>query len=173
MHLAVLNNHYLEVRLLLEYKADPLLNNKAGVNAKDYAKLMTNLSLIENPFILIDRLCANDNCGYGTEIVPAFELLNREVHSDTYQRVFIISDMQVMDDNSYWYYRGSAIKNYHKYFGMTPCYSFDLGNYHTQLVSRYDNIHYTTALNDQVFKFIGLLESGINLVDYINTFNYY
>ena len=42
LHLAVLNNHYLEVRLLLEYKADPLLNNKAGVNAKDYAKLMTN-----------------------------------------------------------------------------------------------------------------------------------
>ena len=137
------------------------------------AKFMTNLSRIENPFILIDRLCSNDNCGYGTEIVPAFELLDLEIHSDAYKRIFIISDMQVMDDNSYWNYQGSAVKNYHRYFGMKPCYSFDLGNYHTQILSPQDHIRYVTSLNDQVFKFIGLLESGINLVDYINTFNYY
>ena len=136
------------------------------------AKFMTNLNRIENPFILIDRLCANDNCGYGTEIVPAFELLDREIYNNAYKRIFIISDMQVMD-NSYWNYRGSAVKNYHKYFGMKPCYSFDLGNYHTQILSPQDHIRYVTSLNDQVFKFIGLLESGINLVDYINTFNYY
>ena len=136
------------------------------------AKFMTNLNRIENPFILIDRLCANDNCGYGTEIVPAFELLDREIYNNAYKRIFIISDMQVMD-NSYWNYQGSAVKNYHKYFGMKPCYSFDLGNYHTQILSPQDHIRYVTSLNDQVFKFIGLLESGINLVDYINTFNYY
>jgi hypothetical protein len=136
-----------------------------------YAKLVTNLSQLENPFTLIMRLCANDNCGYGTEINPAFNLLDREIYSSTYNRIFIISDMQVMDDNNYWH-QGSAVKNYHKYFGMKSCYSFDLGNYHTQILSPADHIHYITSLNDQVFKFIGLLESGINLVDYINQFNY-
>lgn len=136
-----------------------------------YAKLVTNLSQLENPFTLIMRLCANDNCGYGTEINPAFDLLDREIYSSTYNRIFIISDMQVMDDRSYWY-QDSAVKNYHKYFGMKPCYSFDLGNYHTQILSPADHIHYITSLNDQVFKFIGLLESNINLVDYINQFNY-
>lgn len=142
----------------------------------NHARLMTNLSLIENPFILIDRLCANDNCGYGTEIVPAFRLLDQEVRRDTYKRIFIISDMQVMDDSPYQYYwrnYGSVVKNYHSYFGMMPCYSFDLGNYHTQILSSQDHIRYVTSLNDQVFKFIGLLESGVNLVDYINRVNYY
>jgi len=40
------------------------------------------------------------------------------------------------------------------------------------LLSPQDHIRYVTTLNDQVFKFIGLLESGINLVDYINQFDY-
>lgn len=136
-----------------------------------YAKLVTNLSQLENPFTLIMRLCANDNCGYGTDIIPAFKLLDREIYDNTYHRIFIISDMQVMNHQS-WYDQGSAVKSYHKYFGMKPCYSFDLGNYHTQILSPADHIHYITALNDQIFKFIGLLESNINLVDYINQFNY-
>ena len=135
------------------------------------AKLMTGLSLLENPFILIKRLCRNDNCGYGTEINPAFELLDREIYAETYNRIFIISDMQVMSD-PYWSYKNNAAKVYRKYFGAKSCYSFDLGNYHTQILSPYDNIHYVTALNDQVFKFIGLLESDIDLVDYINEFSY-
>lgn len=133
---------------------------------------LVRLNHLENPFILIDRLCANDNCGYGTEITPAFRLLDMEFSVDAYKRIFIISDMQVMDKNSYSYHRDSAVKNYHRYFGMKPCYSFDLGNYHTQILSPADHIRYITSLNDQVFKFIGLLESGINLVDYINQFNY-
>ena len=41
LHLAVLNNHYLEVRLLLKYNADPKLKNKAGVIPYEYATLMT------------------------------------------------------------------------------------------------------------------------------------
>lgn len=137
-----------------------------------YAKFETRLNYLDNPFSLIKHLCDNDGCGYGTEITPAFNSLNREIYKDTYKRIFIISDMQVMDDSRYWYHQGSAAKTYHKYFGMTPCYSFDLGNYHTQILSPHDHIRYVTSLNDQVFKFIGLLESGINLVDYINQFNY-
>ena len=93
------------------------------------------------------------------------------------KRIFIISDMQVMDASSYtWNYynhRSDANKVYNTEFKGLPLYSFDLGNYHTQLKHSNDpNMHYVTALNDQVFKFIGLLESGINLVDYINSFSY-
>ena len=41
LHLAVLNNHFLEVRLLLQYKANPDAKNKDGIIASDYARLMT------------------------------------------------------------------------------------------------------------------------------------
>lgn len=137
------------------------------------AKFVTNLNLLENPFTLISRLCRNDGCGYGTNIIPAFNLLGQNsTYKNTYNRIFIISDMQVMDNRWSYYSSDTAIKAYHSNFGMMSCYSFDLGNYHTQILSPYDNINYITALNDQVFKFIGLLESGINLVDYINQFNY-
>ena len=136
-----------------------------------HAKFEVRLNHLDNPFALIKYLCDNDGCGYGTDIVPAFGLLGREIDNDTYQRIFIISDMQVMDHRS-WYGQKTAVTAYHNYFGMKPCYSFDLGNYHTQLLSPADHIRYITALNDQVFKFIGLLESGTNLVDYINKFNY-
>ena len=41
LHLAVYNNHYLEVRLLLEYKADPKIVNKAKCRPDEYARLMS------------------------------------------------------------------------------------------------------------------------------------
>ena len=41
LHLAVLNNHYLEVRLLLEYKANKTIKNKYGILPYEYATLMT------------------------------------------------------------------------------------------------------------------------------------
>ena len=125
-------------------------------------------------FDLIDKMCANDNCGFGTEINPAFELLARK--GKEYDRIFIISDMQVMDGRDYWGWYGShdsAVKTYHRYFQNTPCYSFDLGGYHTQILSEYDHIRYITALNDQVFKFISLLENSENLASYINGIVYY
>jgi len=145
----------------------------AIVKFGNYAKSMY-LNKNNNPFALIDSLCKNDNCGYGTEIVPAFEeLFHKHSHVN---RIFIISDMQVMDGNSIWYYDSSKIhvpvNAYHSYFGHTPCYSFDLGHYRTQILSNYDHIRYVTALNDQVFKFIGLLESGNDLFSYINRITY-
>lgn len=142
---------------------------KFGSTAKTYI-----YSPLDNPFASIDRLCANDGCGYSTNIVSAFYELSKYIGL---KRVFVISDMQVMDSSNYtWNYYGhrhDATKVYNTEFKNLPLYSFDLGNYHTQLKSSNDpNMHYITALNDQVFKFIGLLESGINLVDYINQFNY-
>ncbi len=41
LHLAVLNNHYLEVRLLLEYKANQTIKNKYGILPYEYASLMS------------------------------------------------------------------------------------------------------------------------------------
>jgi len=125
-----------------------------------------NLNLYNNVFALIEQLCDNEDCGYSTEIEPAFDLVSK----DSYNRTFIISDMQVMDSRNYW--TSAAATIYRKIFKNTPCYSFDLGNYHTQILGSTDNIHYITALNDQVFKFIGLLESGIDLFSYINNFSY-
>ena len=51
LHLAVLNNHFLEVRLLLQYKANPDAKNKDGVEAHEYARLMTE------PIHLIYKKC--------------------------------------------------------------------------------------------------------------------
>lgn len=145
---------------------------KFGTNAKH-----VQLSALDNPFTMIKNLCKNDNCGYGTEIEPAFNIMGRWTGNKHLDRMFIISDMQVLDSQGDWnWYTGSrkksAVKTYHEKFGMLPAYSFDLGHYHTQILSPADHLHYVTALNDQVFKFIGLLESGINLVDYINSFTY-
>ena len=55
LHLAVLNNHYLEVRLLLEYHADSQIKNKDNTIPKDYARLMTS------PMKEICKKCVKDN----------------------------------------------------------------------------------------------------------------
>lgn len=142
---------------------------KFGTTAKTYI-----YSPLDNPFTSIKQICANDGCGYGTNIVPALYEMSKYIGLN---RIFIISDMQVMDSSNYtWNYyghRSDATKVYNTEFKDLPLYSFDLGNYRTQIKSPNDpKMHYITALNDQVFKFIGLLESGINLVDYINSFSY-
>ena len=43
LHIAVFNNHYLAVRLLLENGADPNLRNKDGVTSIDYAEVINNV----------------------------------------------------------------------------------------------------------------------------------
>ena len=131
-----------------------------------------DLNKFNNVFELIDQLCNNEGCGYGTEIVPALDLISKNY----YKRIFIISDMQVMDNSSSWgwAYKQDAEEYYNKFFNGVPCYSFDLGNYHTQVLdSSKDYIYYITSLNDQIFKFIGLLESNIDFVSYIHSFKYY
>lgn len=134
-----------------------------------YAREVHNLNPLENVFDLIEKLCSNDMCGWSTNLIPAVEILGSKRQ---YDRIFLISDMQVFDGYHSWS-DNSAVKAYHKYLGNTPCYSFDLGNYHTQALSKYDHIRYVTTLSDQVFKFIDLLESGEDLVSYINSVVYY
>ena len=151
------------------YAASIMLQNpncdfvKFGNNAKAF-----KYNMLGNIFDIIDAMVANDDCGYGTDVVPAFELLSRH-----YDRIFLISDMQVMVPYNYWMRRhataDSIYKEYCKNYGQAELYSFDLGNYHTQ-ISNPDNphVHLCTALNEKVMKFISLLEDGDSLFDYIN-----
>lgn len=152
------------------YAAGIMLQNpkcdfiKFGNNAKAF-----KYNTLDNIFNIIAAMVANDDCGYGTDVVPAFELLSHH-----YDRIFLISDMQVMKQYNYWERRRrtaaeDAYKEYCRSYGQTELYSFDLGNYHTQ-ISNPDNphVHLCTALNEKVMKFISLLEDGDSLFDYIN-----
>ena len=130
---------------------------KFGNNA-----LRKKFNKFDTVFTIIEKMCDNENCGYGTDIVPAMEQL-RDMH---YDRIFIISDMQVMTDS--YYIRGNPEQAYQKYCNGAEIYSFDLGNYSTQCFPVNDKFHYSTTLNDKVFEFIPFLENGNTLVDYIN-----
>lgn len=121
-----------------------------------------------NIFANIDALVANDGCGFGTDIAPAFFRLNQH-----YDRIFIISDMQIMDPNARrWYSLGKEIETYNDYvkkYGRCKCYSFDLANYRGQAAnSNNPDVKLFTTLSSKVFDFIDLYERGGNLVDYIN-----
>lgn len=126
-------------------------------------------NLMDDIFSVIEDIQANSNCGYGTDIVPAFQLLDRH-----YDRIFLISDMQVMAHDWYydWYERDTSAQTYNQYcatYGTSQLYSFDLGNYHTQYAnSNNPNVHLLTSLSDKTFKIINLLSQGENIVDYIN-----
>ena len=140
----------------------------------DFVKFGTNAKLcsynkIDNIFNIISNMCEEDKCGYGTYIGAAFAELDKK-----YDRIFIVSDMQIMkeDRNQWWYTKmadGPANYNdYCKEYGDTKCYSFDLGNYKTQCANPNNrNVHLVTALNDDVFKFLHLLENNQSIVDYI------
>ncbi len=125
-----------------------------------------------NVFKLIKAMQENENCGYGTDIIPVFDSLDKH-----YDRIFLISDMQVMANKySWWGHKttaNDALKNYKSRCGKTHIYSFDLGNYHSQITNTEGNdISYITALNDTVFSIIGMEESGKSLIDIINDYTY-
>lgn len=123
--------------------------------------------LNDNLFRQIEKLEAAENLGYGTELWRAYNCVDRK-----YDRIMLISDMQIMDDTSYWYGGNSATtsyKDYCKQYGRTPIYSFDLGNYHTQTDNPNNpDVYLCTSLSEEMLRFIALLEDGENIVDYIN-----
>lgn len=129
------------------------------------------LNKLENIFNLVEKMYANDNCGYGTDIVPAFRLMNEK-----YDRIFLVSDMQIMNKNGsvwWWCKRQNGIDTYNRYcevYKYHPhMYSFDLANYSTQVENPNNpRIHLLTALNDTLFKMLPYIENGNSLVDYIN-----
>lgn len=120
------------------------------------------------PFQVIREMCDNDSCGWGTDIIPAFKLITGK----KYARIFVISDMQVMNGARSLYQDTCGIDSYNGYChinGRTSMYSFDLGNYHSQLAnSKNPDVHLMTALNDNVFKMLEYVENGGKLYNYIN-----
>ena len=129
------------------------------------------LNKLDSIFNLVEKMYANDNCGYGTDIVPAFRLMNEK-----YDRIFLVSDMQIMSKNGsgwYWGNRSDGVETYNEYCKTYKChshmYSFDLANYSTQVENPNNpRIHLLTALNDTLFKMLPYIENGNSLVDYIN-----
>lgn len=119
------------------------------------------------PFQVIREMCNNEDCGWGTYIVSAFNL----IASKKYTRIFVISDMQVMKSAPMWR-ETCGIDVYNSYCnvnGRTTMYSFDLGNYSNQLANpNNSDVHLMTALNDNVFKMLKYVENGGKLYDYIN-----
>lgn len=120
------------------------------------------------PFQVIREMCENDDCGYGTDIAPAFGLISDK----KYDRIFIVSDMQVMKRSRGWYQETCGIDSYNGYCannGRTILYSFDLGDYSNQIANPNNpDVHLMTALNDNVFKMLEYVENGGKLYDYIN-----
>lgn len=124
----------------------------------------------DNIFDQIKRMQNNDGLGYGTNIGPAYSLIN-----DKYDRIILISDMQIMNNSNRWAYWDdtkegpTCYQTYCKQYGRTPIYSFDLGNYATQTDNPNNpDVYLFTSLSEKILKFISLLEDGENLVDYIN-----
>ena len=136
---------------------------KFGTEAK-----FCSYSRLNNVFDIIEKMQHNSGCGYGTNIVPVFLMLKKH-----YDRIFLFSDMQVMSDNRY-YSRSvaaqDAMKEYFNDYGRTKIYSIDMGNYQTQIANPMQgDLTLLTGFSDKVFKFISLMESGVSMIDYINS----
>ena len=94
-----------------------------------------------------------------------------------YDRIFLFSDMQVMTNEYHTRYlvaqydmAQDAMKKYFKDYGRTKIYSIDMGNYHTQIANPMQgDLTLLTGFSDKVFKFINLIESGVSMIDYINS----
>ena len=148
--------------LYLNNNIDNIHLIKFGATAKvcHYPLINTNV------FAAIDQMCKNEGCGYMTCLNAAFDKINYPIN-----RLFIISDMQTMDRTGYSGFESCCNKT----DSNCKCYSFDLGNYHWGArISDYPNVHCLTSLNEKIFDFVNLLESGNNsIMEYINTnYNY-
>lgn len=144
---------------------------KFGDRAREF-----DMSFKSNMFNLIMNMQKNDGLGYGTRVTSAFDILDK-VDRD-FDRIFIISDMQTMDCRSWlWSYQGtdtvSVSNRYLAKHKKTHIYSYDLGNYHTQITSPDSGrITLLTALNEKVFDMIRMKEKGTSLIDLINDYSY-
>lgn len=140
----------------------------------DYAKSV-KLNPLDNAFSCIEKLVANEGCGYGTDVAPAYENF---LNHNFYDRIFLISDMQIMTNYSGWYtYSDSGKTCFNKYCAKygnhTHMYSFDLASYHTQ-TDNPDNpkVHLMTSLTDKVISMVPYVENGEKLFDLINSYSY-
>lgn len=123
---------------------------------------------LDSVFVLIEKMQENDGCGYGTNIFPVWKMLYQH-----YDRVFLFSDMQVMDSRYWWINNGNAaidaMNEYMRRYGRTHVYSIDAGNYPNQISNPLrGDLTLLTGFSDKIFRFISLIERGENIIDYIN-----
>ena len=126
-------------------------------------------------FTMIERFYDNDGCGYDTDIAPAVRVLEDE--DKTFARIFLISDMQIMDPScgvvSYWMHCDhSSMDRYMETHRGTRLYSYDLGNYKGKISKVRGRLVMLTGLSEKVFDMIKLIENGGNLVDMIRNYTY-
>ena len=160
------------------YGAALLVSSNADfVRFGNHAKRST-YNPLDSIFEIISDMQKNYDCGYGTYISSVFNLIQDRV----YDRIFLISDMQVMGPETYKYRTWgvdkdsvASFKEYKASSGADPIlYSFDLGNYHNQIENPNNpKIHLLTSLSDSFFQMIDYIEDGEKLVDYIDkNYNY-
>lgn len=171
----------------ISYKSDISIKEAAAVYATaaflagngDFLKFGNDckkirLSRLDNPFEIVSKMKANDNCGYGTDISTVFDWLDKNTHPE-YDRYFIFSDMQTLDTIGWYNYKRQVNVKYriNKYLAnhQSHWYSFDISSYNTTVFNPWNNyVHGLTSLSDKVFQLIPLIESGESgMVDYINT----
>lgn len=140
---------------------------KFATKAKKYMGLKRSSSIFKQ---IENMQRCEKGLGQGTCINEAFDCMDKH-----YDNIFIFSDMQVMD-GWFTYSTGSAYESFKKFcnqYGSAKLYSFDLGNYHTQVVPQNENVQYVTALNDTIFKIVHeMSKENKSLVDMISEYRY-
>lgn len=124
-------------------------------------------------FTMIERFYANDGVGFGTDISPAVKILEKS--GKTFTRIFLISDMQIMEPSSrFWWcnIRTDSMDRYLDTHKGTRLYSYDLGNYKGKISKVKGRLVMLTGLTDKVFDMIQLIEQGGNLIDMIRNYTY-
>jgi hypothetical protein len=121
-------------------------------------------------FDIIEAMSHNDNMGGGTFISSFYTLvMQNDMHYDT---IVLFSDMQIMDAKQSWWWGdlGGVISfdKFREHNGPLKVYSFDLGNYHTQIAPQDNSIRYFTSLSKSAFDFIQMVDNQINIKDFIN-----
>lgn len=134
----------------------------------NYAKRKT-YSILDSPFHIIDQMCDNEGCGYGTSLQSAF----KELGDKAYDRLFIVSDFQTMG-YSYSCFDECGVNTFteyaKKYSPNCYAYSFDLGGYSSSALNTNNpHVFELTSLTDKLFQLIPFLEDGDTLEDYINS----
>lgn len=156
-----------------------LSNNKFDMIKFGSQAMQVEYPKLTNVFSLIDKFSLNEALGYGTEINPVFDILDKNASKETcYDRIFIFSDMQVMAGANSWFTsdKNTANSRFESYAKMSPnahVYSFDLGNYRSQLVSNHSKISYVTTVSNKIFEIIQYLDNPEkSLIDVIKDYNY-
>ncbi len=157
------------------YAAAMYLKNRQNtifIKFGSYAKEQHYSGML-SPFTLINKMAANDNCDYGTSVSSAFQELRQPV-----SRILLVSDQQTMGDtHSLWGWNPNGLDIYNDYcrrYGPCHLYSFDLGNYKSQVANPNNpNVHLLTSLTDKVVSLIPYLEDGGKLEDMIWQCKYY